>query len=129
MKVNKPDFGRYISNGLKLDYDGVANLAKITQNISVQMVDRMDDAVIEAIEKAAKEAGITDLFIINKKSVIDALKKQIPKKPSFSPFGYRTEANDIRFVFCSTCQKHFMNDTDIKYCPNCGQAIDWSKDE
>ncbi|MBR5874834.1 MAG: hypothetical protein IKY90_08910 [Oscillospiraceae bacterium] len=124
MKVNKPDFGRYISNGLKLDYDGVANAAKITQNISVQMTDRMDDAVIEAIEKAAKEAGITDLFIINKKSVIDALKKQIPKKVKAEKYKYG------KTYHCPVCNIFVGYEDDLslpKYCKCCGQALSYDE--
>lgn len=119
--VKKPDFGRFISNGLKVDYDNVANVAKITQNISVQMADRMDDAVIEAIEKAAKEAGITHLFIINKKSVMDALEKQIPKKVEIKITG-STGWNTT--TYCPACKKEVLSGN---YCIHCGQALKWNE--
>ena len=44
---------------------------------------------------------------------IDALEKQIPKKPAM---GKVVES------FCGDLEQY-------PFCPNCGQAIDWSDDE
>ena len=59
---------------------------------------------------------------------INALEKQIPKKPTYEGDGY---APDGTFVFdewiCPCCEKRYEVDyDDYDYCPNCGQKIDWS---
>lgn len=48
---------------------------------------------------------------------IDALKKQIPKKPIFT--------EDKQFALCPSCDGKGLFDKQ-KHCDNCGQAIDWS---
>ena len=50
---------------------------------------------------------------------LDALEKQIPQKPMIG--GYRTK--------CYNCKHNLpcvVRDGKMKYCPFCGQAIDWS---
>ena len=55
---------------------------------------------------------------------IEALKKQIPKKPSL----YTTEfPSCCRVTKCSTCGKEFGFNYGFNYCEDCGQAIDWSE--
>lgn len=47
---------------------------------------------------------------------ISALEKQIPKKPDLDGG-----------VYCPCCLHEFKaNYNTTSYCPNCGQAIDWS---
>lgn len=53
---------------------------------------------------------------------INALEKQIPKKPIFeseqtSPFG----VDDV--PYCPSCRCDFP---EVSYCEKCGQALDWS---
>lgn len=55
---------------------------------------------------------------------IEALEKQIPKKPIFereqiSLFGVDDDA------YCPNCRCSIPK---VKYCEECGQAIDWGKD-
>lgn len=60
-------------------------------------------------------------------SVIEAREKQIAKKVKNSgeriPFEW----------YCPTCEELLCDDgykdTDIKYCYNCGQKLDWSDEE
>ena len=52
-------------------------------------------------------------------NVIVALEKQIPKKPDLDGG-----------VYCPCCLYEFKANYDTtSYCPNCGQAIDWSDTE
>lgn len=52
-------------------------------------------------------------------NVIVALEKQIPKKPDLDDG-----------VYCPCCLHEFKANYDTtSYCPNCGQAIDWSDTE
>ena len=60
-----------------------------------------------------------------------ALQKQIPKMPTYEGDGY---APDGSFVFdtwvCPHCDTRYEVDYDeYDFCPNCGQAIDWSYEE
>lgn len=59
---------------------------------------------------------------------IQALEKQIPKKPTYDGDGY---APDGTFVWdewiCPCCGTRYEVDYDEHdFCPNCGQKIDWS---
>ena len=59
---------------------------------------------------------------------IQALEKQIPKKPTYEGDGY---APDGTFVWderiCPCCETRYEVDyDDYDYCPHCGQKIDWS---
>ena len=54
------------------------------------------------------------------KLAIEALEKQIPKKPTMGKYGH-TECACCGWVvetFCGDLEQY-------PFCPNCGQAIDW----
>ena len=67
-------------------------------------------------------------------TAIEALEKQIPKKP-------RATEDYPHRLYCSNCYYPFeRNKSEIdlirehfivwnKYCPDCGQALDWSDEE
>ena len=55
---------------------------------------------------------------------IEAMEKQIPKKP------VKNEKQGIRYTDsyeCPTCHKGFTGTGIADYCYHCGQAIDWSE--
>lgn len=62
-------------------------------------------------------------------NIVNALEKQIPKRPDFEGDGY--DENGIIILdtwICPCCEEKYETDYDIyKHCPNCGQAIDWSE--
>nr|DAM13233.1 MAG TPA: DNA REPAIR HELICASE RAD25, SSL2, PRE-INITIATION COMPLEX, RNA POLYMERASE.0A [Bacteriophage sp.] len=53
------------------------------------------------------------------KSMIEARKKQIARKPDFT--------EDKEFALCPCCNGKGLFDKQ-KYCDNCGQKIDWSEE-
>lgn len=58
----------------------------------------------------------------------EALEKQIPMKPDLEGDGYADGHLVYDTWICPYCEKHYEVDyDDYDYCPNCGQAIDWSK--
>lgn len=70
-----------------------------------------EEAKIKAVEEACVIA-------------CEALKKQIPKKPTRGKYGH-TEC-----ACCSWVVEIFCGDLEqYPFCPNCGQALDWSDDE
>jgi rubrerythrin len=61
---------------------------------------------------------------------LEALEKQIPKKPRFEGDGYWRGELVYDTWICPNCDTYYEVGTDThKYCPNCGQAIDWSEEE
>ena len=67
--------------------------------------------------------------------IIDALNKQIPKKPTISVhrYLYNGEETSAKFThcpccFCSIYLGYFdtLVDKDSAHCRRCGQALDWS---
>ena len=57
---------------------------------------------------------------------IEALEKQIPKKP------IPAEEQNARYAMkytCPSCGKHFTGTGIADYCYHCGQALDWSDDK
>lgn len=59
---------------------------------------------------------------------ISALEKQIPKKTTFEGDDFDGNGNIIYDIWiCPCCGKKYVIDyDDYKYCPWCGQALDWS---
>lgn len=67
------------------------------------------------------KGNVSDLQIASQ-TAIEALEKQIPKKP----FDYE-ECGVTRYKTgrCSYCGEFVVQH--YKHCPECGQAIDWSE--
>lgn len=63
-------------NEPKFDFD--ANT--VTQRIYAEAVNMQDEAIVSACIRAAKEAGITDLFLIDRQFVIDALIEKMERE-------------------------------------------------
>lgn len=95
--------------------------------ISAVVADTTDKAIVDAIVEMAKSEGIENLYLMDKTFIKTSLEKQMPKKVEL------TEDCCI----CPCCRfdmmgvYDFSNDdtTDPKYCPECGQALDWSDTE
>ena len=62
------------------------------------------------------------------KSLLEAREKQTPKKPDLEGDGYGDDGVLIYDTWiCPCCGKLYEIDyEEYDYCPNCGQAIDWS---
>lgn len=58
----------------------------------------------------------------------EALEKQNPKRPYLEGDGYWEGQIVYDTWICPCCEKHYeVESDDYDYCPNCGQAIDWSE--
>ena len=66
---------------------------------------------------------------------VDAMQKQIPKKPGYTKLMYKYNGADIEITECPYCRTHGLSMWDAaipvgdKYCKRCGQAIDWTEGE
>lgn len=83
--------------------------------------------------KSCRDAGIDVTITIDKKRshlVLNALEKQIPMKPEYEGDGYDDSGNLIYDTWiCPRCHKRFELDyDDYRYCPECGQKIDWNSE-
>lgn len=108
---------------------------RLTEKIFVQMVDNYETAVAEEIASAARAAGVSDVTVLNKKTILEALEKQIPKKPTFVDTRFRNHGRHVgdgvsldKCYKCPTCWSHIFHVWDSeKYCVHCGQALDWGE--
>ena len=87
----------------------------------------LEEQVVERLKEVSYERFGNDGIGI----AIQALEKQIPKKPTYEGDGY---APDGTFVWdewiCPCCGSRYEVDyDDYDYCPNCGQKIDWSDEK
>lgn len=62
---------------------------------------------------------------------IQALEKQIPKKPTYEGDGYAPDGTLVYDTWiCPCCGKRYEVDyDDYTYCPNCGQKIDLDRSD
>ena len=68
--------------------------------------------------------GIFNQFISAFDIAIEALEKQIPKKPTMVGEEYIFERDEWEKDYeCSTCGNPYVGDS---YCSCCGQKLDWS---
>lgn len=52
----------------------------MTQRICAEAVELQDEVIVSACIRAAREAGITDLFLIDRQFVLDALREKIERE-------------------------------------------------
>jgi len=115
--------------------DGGCGLSSLSGVISRKVRNNMTESEklirneAEAI-KCLKSNKPTSGYVMLQESVdmaIQVLEKQVPRKVKNSgeriPFEW----------YCPTCGELLCDDgykdTDIKYCDNCGQKLDWSDEE
>jgi len=109
-------------------------------------VNEFQDSLNELYENATNGE---DVFIKQKhiKGITecrDVLQELVDKTPYYKELEDKATPKKVRreeeydngvlyahYEHCGNCEYTFyeLTDTQFKYCPNCGQAIDWSKDE
>lgn len=79
------------------------------------------------VQNLAENAYINMCSVEEMNIAIEALEKQIPKKPDLIGDGYDDNGNLIYDTWiCPCCETEYEIDyDDYKFCPNCGQALDW----
>ena len=87
------------------------------------------EEVLQNIEKQKEEAGIAFLGNIyltveEYRMVMEALEKQIPKKPTNKSLEF-----DGKYGYCPCCNRILADHSNFRRCPDCGQALDWSDTE
>ena len=92
-----------------------------------------NDAVVVLDSGFGTHPGEPDLVYRNRKMyaelAINALEKQIPKKPIIKHINTSEEATEIEYT-CSVCGTNFVELTPcMEWCPYCGNKIYWSDEE
>ena len=67
---------------------------------------------------------------------VEAMERQIPKKPGYTKLMYKCNGEDIEINHpeCPYCRTHGLTLWDAaipvgdKFCKRCGQAIDWGEE-
>lgn len=77
------------------------------------------------ILKANEERKSTTNYLRCKHTAIEALEKQIPKKPK----GDYHSVPHYRCPSCNSAVKVFEDAHEYHWCLYCGQALDWSDEE
>lgn len=100
---------------LQVEYGGYCG--SIGNEIAVKMAEQYDDFVVSQIAMEARAEGISDLTVLNKWAILNAIKKQIPQK--------------VENGTCPNCKRIFLyRYAETKcgdYCNNCGQALEWEE--
>lgn len=107
---------------LQVEYDGYCG--GISNQIVVKMAEKYDDFIVSQIAIEARAEGISDLTVLNKWAILNAIKKQIPQKP-----WYRREEGAEGWA-CPACNMGVTVDHGrIKdtFCSHCGQSLDWEE--
>ena len=81
---------------------------------------------------ALHEVLINFVTLENLVAAIQALEKQIPKKPEYEADGYADGELVYDYAKCPICGHDFeygINDWGCEYCSDCGQKLDWRDEE
>ena len=130
MNIDKNYIGVHLNR--PLNFNEVSDGIGYVHKVAVQIAETTDRLVLSAIEEIAKEQGITDLYVIDKRNVVAALKKQIPMELDYEGDGYDENGLIYDYAKCRVCGHDFeygINDWGCKYCSDCGQALDWGQED
>lgn len=79
---------------------------------------------LKILKISEDDSSVGRLKIQTYNIAIEALEKQIPKEPL-----NREDKSEISYGYCPCCSNIIDNWDDIRFCGECGQAIDWEETE
>lgn len=124
MKFNKPDHWGHrfqFPENRQIEYDNLC--MRLTDKVAVTIAEKYDDIVVSEIANAARTMGASDVIVLNKMRIMDALMKCTPRK--YARIKY-TET--INTMCCPTCNSDAISIHPSNFCPDCGQAIDYTEE-
>lgn len=101
------------------------NEQKFISEVCVKWQKDIENAILGEIKQKAIDNGIKTEYVLNEKAIINALEKQIPKKPIEDRYPWCICPNCGGSVYLKNIQEHIFVD-ETSYCEHCGQALDWS---
>ena len=101
----------------------------ITRKAMIQCVNMLDYAIVQACIDCAKEEGCTDLYLLDRKFVVDALNEKIGRiecgKWIYDPSNECIPGTDAPLNYrCSLCGAYVVEESN--YCPDCGKIMEVS---
>lgn len=96
------------------------------RQLMFRMAEQWDKHFIDEIVKEARVCGMTEVVVMNKRAIMDALTKQMPKVPIEREHGYVTD------IYCAVCKKQQKNRSRSKgswHCERCGQKLFWGNQD
>ena len=110
-----------------VDFDIKAEGTNITMisKMAIEFADLQDRKLVEAIRQQAIKEGVTDLYVLDDRNVLAAVRKAVPME---------IQARDIHVdeYYCPACGAENNCDQGKvwdDYCPRCGQRIFQIKQE
>lgn len=79
-------------------------LYKMTEKLMVQAVDRREQAITDEVIRVAKEAGVTELYLLDKQFIVEAIREKMEREQvvkDCSTCG--EEYRDLHFYPCCAC--------------------------
>ncbi len=98
------------------------DIVSTVQQLMFRMAEQWDERFINEIVKEARVSGMTEVVVMNKHEIMNALTKQIPKVPIEKQHGRATD------IYCAVCKKQQKNRNRSKtawHCERCGQKLFW----
>lgn len=76
-----------IENSIRSTFDqgSMEGVYDITRKMAAQILDMQEKVIVDAVIECAQENGVDDLYLLDKKFVLDALREKI-ERDSASPF-------------------------------------------
>lgn len=108
-------------------YETKNNLFKSTSDVFVKWQKDIDNAILGEIKEKAIENGIKTEYLLNEKAIINALEKQIPKKPIDGCYPWCICPACGGSVYLENMKEHILNN-ETTYCEHCGQALLWESE-
>lgn len=106
---------------MKVEYDGFSG--GIINEIVIKMVEKYDSFVADQIAMEARAEGISDLTVLDKPAIMNALRKQTPQQVILTD-------NQCLCPFCKYDMMGLWDYPDVQdpaYCPICGQKLKWKR--
>lgn len=95
----------------------------MTVKEATKIVRNVCDTYIEDHCKFGGEGYKPFLIVCN--MATEALQKQEPKTPIYQGDGYVDGYPIVNVWHCPSCDRQYEISERYKYCPRCGQRIDW----
>ena len=125
-KVDRSDCKKYFRGAIDLINSQKAEIERLNNELK----ERVEGMTVQNAIKILKTEylGDSEYMELAKQMGAYALEKQISKKPDYEDDGYDEDGYLIYYTWiCPNCGKHYEVDyDDYDFCPECGQALDWS---
>ena len=118
---------------VEMDEDWVEVLMKAAVSSYDSVNKEVDEMILREIIKAAQDNGVTDLTVLNRKFILEALKEKWDRmdgKEDVAPVVHGEwilkHIGAGHYWECSVCHKNpsIYVTPDAKFCPNCGAKMD-----